>query len=295
MTPISEIILVDLNQAYGLIAVSGLDAKTFLQGQLTCDVTEITSMKSGLGAYCNIKGRIIALFRIFMIAEDYFLQLPLGVLATTLTQLKKHALFSKVAIENVTEKWYRLGIVFPATALIDFPTDNTFKSAILSLPGTYPRFEWIIPIHSVDHAKQLFENCSEKFKNLNYRDFELWKLLDIQAGIPEIWPETTEQLLPHSLNLPALGAVSFNKGCYRGQEIVARMEYRAKLKRQLFQITLDTNKVPSPGTKLYASGSEENEVIGTVVSASLASIDTVEMLIEAVDKNVRIEPFGCYT
>ncbi len=117
------------------------------------------------------------------------------------------------------------------------------------------------------------------------RPFQDWILLDIRSGIPEVWPETSEQFLPHSLNLPQLGAVSFNKGCYRGQEIIARMEYRATIKRHMFQASLlETTLIPAPGTPLWLNNREEP--VGMVISASPTPENTVEMLIETLDSIV---------
>ncbi len=290
-------ILIDLNQHYGLLSVSGVDAATFLQGQLTCDITDVTVDQHRLGAYCNLKGRIRALFRIFLHLDTYYLQLPIGVLPSAMAELKKYARFSKVTIQDVSPLWYRLGIFYPTqqthpTLLTPFKSQFPFKSnpfnnhqttrvdgtICLSLPSPAPRMELLGPY---DSLQTLIEQLSD---SIQVRDFEFWKSLDIQAGIPEIWSETIEQLLPHSIDLPALGAVSFQKGCYCGQEIVARMEYRATLKRHMYRANLlETSIAPLPGSKLYTQDQEE---AGTVISASLAQNNTVELLIETLDSYV---------
>ncbi|HQY22808.1 MAG TPA: folate-binding protein [Gammaproteobacteria bacterium] len=262
--------LFDLNPFYGLIAVSGSEAATFLQGQITADIRTITSTQPGFSAYCNAKGRIRALFRIFFHHECYFLQLPVGVLPSALATLKKYARFSKVKLEDVSEQWQRIGICLTHADLktIDFLDLKDIILLPLPSPEFYKRFELIGLPNIVKPLWDLFL-ASE---NSVISDFDAWKYLDIQAGIPEIWPETIEQFLPHSLNLPALGAVSFNKGCYCGQEIVARMEYRANVKHKLFNTTLpDANSIPLPSDKLYAENGSD-EIIGTVVTASRTEI-----------------------
>jgi len=298
MEPLFKLILVNLSDAYGLISVSGPDAQSFLQGQLTADIREITSSKHGLGAYCNPKGRIRALFRIFLSENDnntYYLQLPSSLLPSVLTQLKQVARFSKVTVDDVSQQWQRIGIGFRAPegavstqVLSAIKNSEIFKKfstvmeagtvqalhdiLILRLAHDYPRFELIGPAESL---KPIWDYLTASAKP---SDLNAWKCLEIEAGIPEIWPETTEQYLPHVLNLPALGAVSFNKGCYCGQEIVARMEYRGTLKRHLFCATLtDTHTIPLPGTLLYAENNSD-EAIGTVVTAAQVSENTVMLL-----------------
>ncbi|HXH55486.1 MAG TPA: folate-binding protein [Gammaproteobacteria bacterium] len=266
----TKTMLADLNPFYGLISVSGLDAATFLQGQITADLRTITSTQPGFSAYCNTKGRIRALFRIFLYQECYFLHLPIDVLPSALATLKKYARFSKVKLEDVSDQWQRVGIWLAQADLNAIDLTNLKDIILLPLPSPepYQRFELIGPPSIV---KPLWDQLVE-IENAVISDFDAWNCLDIQAGIPEIWPETMEQFLPHSLNLPALGAVSFNKGCYCGQEIVARMEYRANAIHKLFNIAVtDPENIPLPGASLYAENGS-SEIIGTVVSASQTEI-----------------------
>jgi len=304
MKQMPQTIIVDLNPHYGLISITGPDKETFLQGQLTVDIREILSTKHNLSAYCNLKGRINALFRIFFHHDSYYLQLPLSILSRTVTELKKYAKFSKVAIQDLSTDWQRLGIsiisdnknpenwILPKTLLqldpkiqIMQPGDtlNLSDMILLCLTGPSPRFELLGPATTIKPFWKQFSNEAE------IRDFNEWKLLDIKMGIPEVWPETIEHFLPHSLNLPALKAVSFNKGCYRGQEIIARMEYRAKIKRHLAYASLRSDIIPPPGTPLHSEDAASQD-IGSVVSASFASNNTVEMLIEILDEFAQNHP-----
>jgi hypothetical protein len=311
----SETSIVDLKTQYGLIGAHGIEALNFLQGQLTCDMRLITSENSGLGAYCNIKGRIRALFRIFKIQpkneielkppteQEYLLLLPKGILSQTLAQLKKYSLFSKVTLKDVSDEWECLGVIGNKTdtsnlfsSLDHFHLDqsslnNSIHSVMrfnittdhLATPQT-PRSILLNrnPAPSTNLISNPLQNHLAKHAPLV--DFETWKLLDIRAGIPQIWPEIVEQFLPHDLNLPTLGAVSFNKGCYCGQEIIARMEYRAKLKRHLYSAKLCNFELPLPlpGTPLFTEHATEPS--GTIISVSWALNHTVEMLIETLDQ-----------
>ena len=270
----TQTLLVDLNRFYGLIAVSGTDAARFLQGQITADIRMITRAQALFSAYCNPKGRIRALFRIFLHEATYFLQLPLGLLPSTLEILKKYGQFSKVTVEDVSDQWQRVGIALanpdPNIALLS-NLQNIMLSALPS-PEPYKRFQLI---GAPPVIKPLWDQFLISTPAI-CTDFDAWKSLDIKASIPEVWPETTEQFLPHTLNLPALGAVSFNKGCYCGQEIVARMEYRAKVKQKLFRVALaDANNIPLPGTPLYAENGS-GQMIGTVVTASQSQILAIQ-------------------
>ena len=172
---------------YSLLHIYGKDAMTFLQGQLTCDVSLLTESNYSFGAHCNAKGRIISLFRIFKHNHDYYLLMPSDVTEAACENLKKYAVFSKVS----------LAIVSPETI-------TTFPFA----------FE-----PSKQHQR------------------------DINAGIPRLYPQTIGQFLPHYLNLPQLGGVSFSKGCYTGQEIIARMEHRGSLKQELKPLILAAEPV----------------------------------------------------
>jgi len=290
---------------YALISVSGPDALKFLQGQLTCDMQNITETHHQLGAYCTLKGRVIALFRIFLKDNIYYLQFPIGLVENLLKKLKKHGMFSKISIQDESHQWQKIGVSGkPAAKVLSeilnkeiiYEVNKTEQALrdlqndilILSLPGLEPRFELIAPSTTSSPPtlnQTLWETLSQRAE---IQDLEYWKLLDIRAGIPEIWPETTEQLLPHYINLPHLNAVSFTKGCYCGQEIIARMEYRAKIKRRMIQaILLNTHKAPLPGTLLFEKtekSSDPKKDVGTVITAS-STAKGVEMLIEVLDEH----------
>lgn len=239
-----------LNTVYGLITIQGPDTLKFLQGILTCDINnlrEYTVFSNFLlGAFCNIQGRMRALFKIFQKNNIVYLILPKSLIPSILPALKKYALFSKVSIEDKTEDFFQWGRVGNKDSL-------NLSDFIFTVNAEQDRF-WII-----SSKKQIEIELMQK-------DIEAWKLLDIQALQPEIWLETTEKFLPHHLNLVALGAVSFTKGCYCGQEIVARMEHKGKTNYQLKMHSLPLTAATSvPGTKLD---------IGTVVTNSGSQVLT---------------------
>jgi folate-binding protein YgfZ len=211
-----------------LVSISGLDAKKYLQGQLTCDMNTLSLQKATLGAYCNLKGRCVALFRILQIADNhYILRLNQSTLPKFLAQLKKYAMFSKIVIEDVSAQWHGF-VVYdenPGDAYNTVSVDGAF---ITTLEGPKNWSQWIAPRDVAVPAEfKVIDDSSE------------WLYEEIVCGIPCLMAETQEAFLPHHLNLIDLGAVSFTKGCYLGQEIVARMQHLGKIKKRLQFVHLD--------------------------------------------------------
>jgi folate-binding protein YgfZ len=245
----NSIDLIDL----GLIRTSGKDAKQFLQGQLTCDLEEISAEQSRLGAHCDIKGRVIASFRLFFYQNNYYFLLPLNMLSLLLASLQKYAVFSKVTLTDVSKDWQKIGLYGPF--LKDLLNDQKLYIAkenevtefnnklSLSIPGPTPRIILLVPtsepIGFIDALEQ---------QNIDH-----WHLLDIMAGITTIYPETSSQFTPHQLNFPQIHGVSFKKGCYIGQEIIARTHYLGKSKSRLYRVSFQDDKPPLPGTPLFDS------------------------------------------
>lgn len=237
--------LVDLSYL-GLIKVKGPDAAKLLQGQLTCDVNDITPTVSRLAAHCNPKGRIISLFQLFLYQQHYYLQMPRFLIPIALEALKKYAVFFKVELSDASDEFITVGYC-----------GNGLQQIIDTLPqeknSVLPLDDYLILV--AENGYQLLGNMdilTSLWKKIaeytEVTDILHWQQLKIQQGIPTIYPETCEKFLPHELNLPAFNAVSFNKGCYTGQEIIARMHYRGKLKTELSTQIIQSNTVPIRGT-----------------------------------------------
>lgn len=209
----------------GILKVSGKDAAIFLQGQLSCDVLSLELNQSVLGCCCTPQGRVQSLFRVFRDANHYYLRLPKTLMETTLQHLKKYAIFSKVVLSDDSEHWQIFGSDAPLAEWIGYPVLGN-------------RFEYYLPNETVMPIATASEAA--------------WHLLEIKAGIPRLYPETVNLFTPHDLNLPALGGVNFQKGCYTGQEIVARMEHRGKLKHHLELHQLPKNSAYQPGQELQS-------------------------------------------
>jgi folate-binding protein YgfZ len=213
----------------GFIKVTGTAAEKFLQGQVTCDVRTVKENVSSLGAHCNVKGRILFTFHLFYFDEAYWLCLPKSQIDCAVQALKKYAVFSKVSIEDVTHSVAALGFIqdpafYPKNQHLSEELPHNF-----SLRGKIPRTQLIA-------SKEWIEGYINTLEKARETTQAAWKFIDIQSGIAEVYPETREQFTPHELNYHQLGAVSFDKGCYIGQEIVARMHYLGKLKSVLVQM-----------------------------------------------------------
>lgn len=274
-TQSSTHILCDLSH-YGLISATGADAESFLQNQFCNDVHNISALQSQLNAYCNPKGRILAFFRLFQLNEHYYLRLPQEILEPTINRLRMFVMMSKVSLEDASDKLMRIGFSGPEAEqrlnelVGQTPTrvpttvnasSQTSGLTIIRIPGPQPRFE----IYGDETAvKRVWEQLSTDAKPVGSG---CWELLDIHAAIPEIFPDTQEAFVPQMVNLQAINALSFKKGCYPGQEIVARMHYLGKLKRCMYVAHTEDDTAPAPGDALFAEGSESGQGVGKVVRA----------------------------
>lgn len=277
----SNLVFSDLSH-YALIEASGDDVIDFLQGQLTNDIKLVTGTMGQLSAYCNPKGRILANFRIFKRQNHYFLRLRSDIIEATLKRLRMFIMRSKVELVNSSDELSRMGIAgLNATKRLSFlfeklpeNTDESYTEneiTIIKLPGTLPRYE----VHGTfEKVKGLWEQLQHDAVAIGENS---WNLLTIRAGIPEIVSETVESFVPQMVNLQAINSLSFNKGCYPGQEVVARMHYLGKLKRRLFLGTIKSDTLPIPGQSII-SNDESEQKAGQIVTASWSNDKKVEFL-----------------
>ena len=260
---------------FGLISAQGTDAEHFLQGQLTSDVRQVTAVHSLLGAHCNPKGRVLASFRLFRREESYFLQLPCTMIAATLSRLRKYVLMSKTTLEDASDALVRIGIsgpnaenllrsalgAVPATVNGVITTDAGSLITVIRLPGLQPRFE----LHG--SAPELGAVWNALKPNVTPVGAESWRLLDILAGMPTIYPQTVEAFVPQMINLQQLEGISFQKGCYTGQEIVARTHYLGKLKRRMYLARINSPILPHPGDPLFSPQADASQSPGQLADA----------------------------
>ncbi len=267
-------IIADLSHT-GLIAVRGPDTATFLQNQFSNDIREVSQHHSQMSAYCNPKGRILACFRIFVRDETYYLRMPRELIDATLKRLRMFVLRAKVTLEDASNTLVTIGIasLHGATELKDMlgvlPEDvdgviHNNGLTVIRLPGAQTRFEITGECAAV---KDMWNKLGAHAAPVGA---SAWDLLDIRAGIPTIHAATSEAFVPQMVNLHLINGVSFKKGCYPGQEIVARMHYLGTLKRRMYLAHILSDTAPQPGDALYGSGAENTQGIGTIVTAQPA-------------------------
>lgn len=262
------------------LAVTGGDAAAFLQGQLISDIAALAPGAAQLSAWCSPKGRVLANFVLRRTAADGFeLLLPRVLLEPVERRLRMFVLRAKVVIEDGSDAAIRIGIGGPGAAqcvtVLAGSAPATYRSrsitggTVVGLSGS--RFMAIV---EPAEAPGLWD----RVENARAAGFPCWRWLTIRAGVPVILPPTQDQFIPQALNLDALGGVSFQKGCYTGQEIVARTQYLGRLKERLGLGHLDA--LPAPGTRLYASEFGD-QPCGTVVNATAAPGGGADLLFVA--------------
>ncbi|MDQ7986120.1 folate-binding protein YgfZ [Pseudomonas sp. G34] len=260
----------------GILAVRGPDAGKFLQGQITCNIAYLGTSGSSLGARCTPKGRMLSSFRIVSVAEGFLLAMSQELLAPQLAELQKYAAFSKAKLSDESAAWVRFGLSGADATLqamgLDLAAEAdsvTGSDSLLAIRLSDGRAELWAP---AEQAEPLRARLSEQLREASLND---WLLAQIRAGIGQVTGPTRELFIPQMINLQAVGGVSFKKGCYTGQEIVARMQYLGKLKRRLYRLRVASEQPPAPGSELFSP--VHRSAVGEVVLAA-ASEDGVELL-----------------
>jgi hypothetical protein len=232
------------------LCVRGAGAEKLLQGQLTCDVARLTPLQPQLGAYCNLQGKVVVSFyllkRWFDQHWEYWLVLPDDLQQITLDTLKKYAVFFEVTIEARDLR------VIGLTGEDTLPLSTEADILTLPLPLTQAQ----------DATRRLWITASGE---VGSDDDRRWRCADIQQGIVHVDAALSEQYLPNLLNYPVIGAVDFKKGCYRGQEIVARVYYRGQLKQRLARLTAHV-----PGTEAVQTVTYEEQSFDVLSQVNLS-------------------------
>lgn len=289
-----------------IIEASGTDATAFLHGQVSADIMALANGSSQLAAYCNPKGRMLALFRIIRHEDRYFLLLPAELLDATLKRLRMFVMRSKVTLTDVSENWALLGcsgdksISTLAEQGLNPPSEadsGTWQgdAGVWRLRGDRPR---ALVLATKERMAQLWSALG----SLQPAGESAWRLLDIHAGIPEVLSGTAESIIPQMANLDLLGGISFTKGCYPGQEIIARMHYLGNLKRRMYRLTLSTSEVPQPGSDVHtADGARAGEIVmaapasdGKTEALAILQIEraqTAELQVSGQAAEVQLPPY----
>jgi tRNA-modifying protein YgfZ len=267
----------------GLLEISGEDAVTFLQGQVTNDVKKLDGSVSQYAGYCSPKGRLLALFLAFAHADHLHLQMPLSILEPIMKRLKMFVMRSKVVITDKSTDILCFGIagsnaeralntLFNKVPQAPQQLITLDDATLLRLVGDSPRYQVFTHTENAERIwNTLSAHCTKVGKSV-------WDYLEIQAGIPEIVPATQEAFVPQMVNLDALDGINFKKGCYTGQEIVARTHYLGKVKRRTQLAHISTEDMPLAGDIIQLA--EHEEAIGQIIRAAKSPNGGFDALVE---------------
>ena len=271
----------------GVLAVRGSDAGKFLQGQLTCNLAYLNEHTSSLGSRCMQKGRMQSSFRILPEGDGFLLAMTRELLDAQMADLKKYAVFSKAKLSDESDAWVRFGLEHGEAALgalgIEVPDSagaTVRHDGLIAITVSPGRIELWAPAAQADSVR------AHLAAHLPEAELDDWLLGQIRAGIGQVMAETREQFIPQMINLQAVGGVSFKKGCYTGQEIVARMQYLGKLKRRLYRLALSEGEMPAPGSEIFSP--IHASAVGEVVIAARGELLAVLQAEAVEDDNLHL-------
>ncbi|WP_232251262.1 CAF17-like 4Fe-4S cluster assembly/insertion protein YgfZ [Janthinobacterium sp. 1_2014MBL_MicDiv] len=272
----------------GLIGLDGDDAASFLHGQLTNDVEHLNQEQVRLAGYCTPKGRLLASFLMWRNATTIYLQLPRAIQPAIQKRLQMFVLRAKAKLHDATadaanqvvlgvggrQADAALSAWFPTLPATPFSKVEHAAGTLLRVADAFgsPRYQWLA---SAATARDAWPQLTARLaKGGN----DAWQLAEIHAGIPQITAATQEQFVPQMVNFELLGGVNFKKGCYPGQEIVARSQYLGKLKRRTTLVSIAGASVAAGG-ELFAV-SDPDQPCGMVVNAAPNGAGGVDALVE---------------
>ena len=252
------------------VSVTGDDAKSFLQNQITGNLDDLEKRGWLLSAWCQPKGRVICNFIIYPFNNGFHLLLPSMLKESVLKRLSMFIMRSKVELKDVSDEFSLLGLYGSNSTTVINQVDETLQAygshlqlskttAIITLEQEPARA--ILSIEN-EQLKKFMNRILMGFTESNRSH---WSLLDIENGIPWITSATTELFLPQMLNLDLSGGLSFKKGCYPGQEVIARLNYRGELKKRLYVGTASSKLAPGPADELEAIDS--GKLLGHIIDA----------------------------
>ena len=264
---------------YSIIKVEGDDRSQFLQGQLTQDINLISHDKALFAGLCNPKGRVLAFILCYINQASIHIQIDNSVEESFLKRLKMYILRSKVSMDLLGDQFTCLGFM---------------GSKALLKQGIQPPKNYLDIVRSHDvmimrvgkntERYQLMGDTSKvnTFMQLNFPKYtsisiESWNNLNILDGVPDIYPTTQEAFIPQSLNMDLIDGINFKKGCYTGQEIVARTHYLGKVKRRMYRAFIESQDTLTPGDQIL---NEKKEAMGQLVRSARENDRQTNMLIE---------------
>lgn len=254
-----------------LLRARGPEARSFLQSQLSNDLAQVSATHAQLSGYCSPKGRLLAVFSVSQLesADSFGLELPAELLPTTLKRLRLFVLRSKLVLDDGSREWPALGLAGPGAADIlqglglavpesAMATATQDQVWVLRRPGPWPRFV----LRAAPDRLARIEPALGALPTLAWND---WSLAELLAGVPVVQTPTVDSFVPQTVDLDLAGGISFSKGCYPGQEIVARVHYLGRLKQRLHLARCDQPAEPGQAVLLAAG---DGQAVGTVMACA---------------------------
>ena len=253
--------------------VSGEDAEPFLQGQLTNDISQVNPIQAQLSSYCTPKGRMLAIFYICQWQDRYLLLLRKDIAESVIKRIQMFVMRSKVEIkqsialsssiigisgEGSSDHLSSLHLHQPTN---DYEVSGNQHSLCIKIPGVIPRYILLGDDTFLKNVNSLDQNSLYVFTN-NY-----WQWLDVMSGIPTVTELTQEAFVPQMTNMEIIDGVSFSKGCYPGQEVVARLHYLGNASRRMYRIEVTSSDEINSGDDIYQTDGKSNQSIGSIVTA----------------------------
>jgi tRNA-modifying protein YgfZ len=288
----------------GLIAVSGEDAASFLHAQLTNDVEHLGTGEARLAGYCTPKGRLMATFLMWRDEAAIYLQLPRELQPQLQKRLTMYVLRAKAKLADATEAPANVAVLGVGGAsgeaalrvhagelpAAPYGVSRSDAGTVIRLADAFgaPRYLWLTSAESAIAALPVLHVTLALGGN------QAWHLAAVHAGVPQVTAKTLEQFVPQMVNLELLGGVNFKKGCYPGQEIVARSQYLGKLKRRTALASID-NAVALAGQEVF-SAADPDQPCGMIVNAAVngngGSDALVEMKLASLEEDVHLSSAG---
>ena len=272
---------------WALATLTGADSEKYLQGQVTADVAALTEHQHLLAAHCDAKGKMWSNLRLFRRDGGFALIERRSIRDAQLTELKKYAVFSKVTIVPDDEHVLlgmagfqaRAALANLFTTLPDAEKQVVQEGATSILWFAHPAERFLL-VTDVATAEMINEKLRSEAQLNNSQQ---WLALNIEAGLPVIDAANSAQFIPQATNLQALGGISFKKGCYTGQEMVARAKFRGANKRALWYLAGKASRLPEAGEDLELKMGENWRRTGTILAA--VQLDDGRLLVQAVMNN----------
>lgn len=274
----------------GLIAASGEDAVTFIHGQLSNDIQRLGRSEARMAGYSTPQGRLLATFLAWKTPEGILLQLPREILSSLQKRMQMYVLRAKVKLEDASERHALIGLGgakaaealaawFPQLPSAPYGRVDTEAGTLIRVADAFgaPRYQWIAAPEAAEAAWQ------ELSARLTPAPSSAWRLGDILAGVPQIGAATQDKFVAQMVNLELVGGVSFTKGCYPGQEIVARTQYLGKSRRRMLPAFVDMPaggeaSAAVAGCEVY-SEADPGQPCGTIVNAERMDAERIACLV----------------